>query len=59
LALVELADDFALTELLAGTTLARILLYRFSPRLIAVRPEGLEAWRAELVAKGYTPKLEA
>lgn len=58
LALVELADDYALTELLAGTSLARLLLYRFSPRLIAVRPEGLAEWRAELVAKGYTPRTE-
>lgn len=59
LALVELADDYALTELLAGTALARHLLYRFSPRLIAIRPEGLAEWRAELVAKGYTPRTEA
>ncbi len=59
LALVELADDYALTELLAATSLARLLLYRFSPRLIAVRPEGLAEWRAELVAKGYTPRTEA
>ena len=59
LALVELADDYALNELLAGTALARHLLYRFSPRLIAIRPEGLAEWRAELVAKGYTPRTEA
>jgi hypothetical protein len=59
LALVELADDYALTELLAGTSLARHLLYRFSPRLIAIRPEGLAEWRAELMAKGYTPRTEA
>jgi hypothetical protein len=59
LALVELADDYALDELLAGTSLSRHLLYRFSPRLIAVQPAGLDALRAELVAKGYTPRLEA
>lgn len=58
LALVELADDYALNELLAGTSLARYLLYRFSPRLIAIRPEGLAALREELVSKGYTPKVE-
>ncbi|MCC6190434.1 MAG: helicase-associated domain-containing protein [Anaerolineales bacterium] len=58
LALVELADDYALDELLAGTSLARYLLYRFSPRLVAIRPEGVEALRDELVARGYTPRLE-
>ncbi len=56
-ALLELADDYALNELLAGTSLAQHLLYRFSPRLIALRPEGVEALRADLVNKGYTPKI--
>jgi len=56
-ALLELADDFALNELLAGTSLAQHLLYRFSPRLIALRPEGVEVLRADLVNKGYTPKI--
>lgn len=58
LALIELADDYALAELLANTSLAQYLLYRFSPRLIALRPEGVETLRAELVSKGYTPKME-
>jgi hypothetical protein len=56
-ALLELADDFALAELLAGTSLAQHLLYRFSPRLVALRPEGLEALQSELEKKGYTPRL--
>ena len=55
-ALLELADDYALAELLAGTSLSNYLLYRFSPRLAALRPEGLEALQAELEKKGYTPK---
>lgn len=58
-ALLELADDYALGELLAGTSLAQHMLYRFNPRLIAVRPEGVESLREELVKKGYTPKVEA
>ncbi len=57
IALVELADDYALNELLAGTSLSRYLLYRFSPRLVAVRPEGVDLLREELVKKGYTPKI--
>jgi hypothetical protein len=56
-ALVELGDDYALPELLAGTSLARYLLARISPRLIAVRPDSVDAWRDELAAKGYTPKV--
>jgi len=58
LALVELADDYALAELLAATSLSQYLLYRFSPRLIAIRPEGVETLREEMVSKGYTPKVE-
>ncbi|MBI5563323.1 MAG: helicase-associated domain-containing protein [Chloroflexi bacterium] len=56
-AVIELADDYALTELLAGTSLAKHLLYRFSPRLIAVRPEGVDELRSDLIRKGYTPKI--
>jgi hypothetical protein len=56
-ALLEFGDDYILRELLAATTLAQHMLYRFSPRLVAVRPEGVEALRAELVKKGYTPKV--
>jgi hypothetical protein len=55
-AVIELADDYALSELLAGTSLARHLLYRFSPRLIAVRAEGVDELRNDLIRKGYTPK---
>lgn len=58
-ALLELADDYALGELLAGTSLAQHMLYRFNPRLIAVRPEDVESLREELIKKGYTPKVEA
>jgi hypothetical protein len=58
-ALMEFNDDYALSELLAGTSLSRYLLYRFNPRLIAVRPEGVEELRGEMVKKGYTPKTAA
>ena len=56
-ALLELADDYALPELLSSTSLAQHLLFRFSPRVIALRPEGVAILRAELEAKGYTPKV--
>ncbi|RPJ51960.1 MAG: hypothetical protein EHM21_01440 [Chloroflexi bacterium] len=58
-ALMEFGDDYALGELLAGTSLSRYLLYRFSPRLIAIRQEGAAELRDELVKKGYTPKTAA
>jgi hypothetical protein len=59
LALLELGDDFAFDELMANTSLSRSLLYRFGPRLAAVRLEAVDALRAELVDKGYTPKVPA
>jgi hypothetical protein len=57
MALVELADDYALPELLASTSLNQILLYAFSPRVIAVNPQGVDRWLTELQTKGYTPKV--
>jgi hypothetical protein len=57
IALIELADDHVLNELLAGTSLSRYLLYRFNPRLVAIRPEGVNLLREEMVSKGYTPKI--
>jgi len=59
LALLELGDDFAFDELMANTSLSRSLLYRFGPRLAAIRPEAVETLRGELVEKGYTPKVPA
>ena len=52
LALLELGDDFAFDELMAQTSLARGLLYRFGPRLAAIRPEALATLRAELSRQG-------
>ncbi len=57
IALLEFADDFILNELMAGTSLPLYLLYRFSQRLIAIRQEGVDILREELVKKGYTPKF--
>jgi hypothetical protein len=57
--LMEFADDHCLAELLAGTSLSQILVHTFSPRLIAVQKQGLDNFVDELVAKGYTPRLEA
>jgi hypothetical protein len=56
--LVEFADDFALQELLASTSLVQHLVYQFSPRLVAVKTEAVDALRDELVRLGHTPRIE-
>jgi hypothetical protein len=56
--LIEFSDDYCLPELLAGTRLNQILLHTFSPRLIAIHKDAEAEYLEELVAKGYTPRLE-
>lgn len=57
LTVLELADDFALRELLAGTSLAQSIVHQFSPRVIVVRDEDVDALVAEMVKKGYMPRI--
>ena len=54
---LELGDDIALRELLATTALRAHIVHEFSPRLVVVRDEAVEALLAELVKKGHTPLL--
>lgn len=56
--LVEFTDDFALQELLASTSLVQHLVYQFSPRLVAIKTEAVDALRDELVRLGHTPRIE-
>ena len=56
--LVEFADDFALRELLASTSLAQHLVYQFSPRIVAIKTEAVDMLREELVRLGHTPRIE-
>jgi hypothetical protein len=56
--LIELADDYALQELLSNTSLRDQLVYEFSPRLIAVLPEAVDALVQEMEKRGYTPAVE-
>jgi hypothetical protein len=56
--LVEFADDFALQELLASTSLAQHLVYQFSPRLVAIKADAVDTLRSELVQLGHTPRIE-
>jgi hypothetical protein len=55
--LIEFADDFALQELLASTSLAQHLVYRFSSRLIAIKIEAVDTLHDELVRLGHTPRV--
>ncbi len=57
LTVLELADDLALRELIAGTSLGKHIVHQFSPRLVVVRDEGVDELVNELVKKGYTPKV--
>ncbi len=57
LTVMELADDFALRELLASTSLSQFIVHQFSPRLVVVRDENVDDWVNELVKKGYTPRI--
>ncbi|MBI5877963.1 MAG: helicase-associated domain-containing protein [Chloroflexi bacterium] len=58
LTVIELADDIALRELLAGTSLRRLIIHQFSPRLVAVRDDAVDEFMAELTRKGYTPLVK-
>ncbi|MFP4436245.1 MAG: helicase-associated domain-containing protein [Chloroflexaceae bacterium] len=56
LALIELADDLLLPELLRSTRLEHAILEQLTPRLLLVDPAAADALFDELVAKGYTPR---
>lgn len=58
LTVLELGDDYVLPELLVATGLRQHLVYQFSPRLVAVDPDGADALIAELRRRGYTPLVE-
>jgi len=57
LTVLELADEFALRELLASTSLGKYVVHQFSPRVVILRDEGVEELVTEMVKKGYTPKV--
>lgn len=58
LTLIELADDYALQELLVSTSLRQHLVYQFSPRLVAIRADRVEDLIQEMENRGYTPRVE-
>jgi hypothetical protein len=56
--LIELADDYALQELLSNTSLRDHVVHTFSPRLVAIRPDAAQELIQEMEKRGYTPYVE-
>ncbi|MFQ5856726.1 MAG: helicase-associated domain-containing protein, partial [Anaerolineae bacterium] len=54
LTVLELADDLALHELLANTSLRQHMIHQFSSRLVVVEDSAVDALVGELIKKGYT-----
>lgn len=59
LTVLELADDLALREILANTSLHQHMVHQFSPRLVVVEDSAVDELVEELIKKGYTPKVES
>ena len=56
--LIELADDYALQELLSNTSLRDHVIHTFSPRLVAIHPAAVDDLIQEMEKRGYTPHVE-
>jgi len=56
--LIEMADIYALQELMSNTSIRDHLIYQFSPRLVAIRPDAVDALVQEMEKRGYTPHVE-
>ena len=57
--LIEFADDHALAEMKAVTSLEDHLIAEISPRLVLISKDSTQILSAELEKAGYTPKLTA
>ncbi len=55
--LIRFSDDFTLTELLTTTDLGSLILYQFSPRLVAVPETAVDRLLADLARAGHTPRV--
>jgi hypothetical protein len=58
LTVLELADDYALRELLANTSLGSHLIYQISPRAVIIRQGAVDTLVQEMIARGYTPAVK-
>jgi hypothetical protein len=57
LALIELADDVLLQELLATSSLGDLVVATYSPRLVAVVADAVDGFIAELTRLGHAPRV--
>ena len=55
--IIEFADDYALSEMKAMTSLEQYLIAEINPRLILINADAASMLAAELEKSGYTPKL--
>ncbi|MFN8496306.1 MAG: helicase-associated domain-containing protein [Anaerolineae bacterium] len=53
---IEFSDDYALAEMKAITSLAKVLIAEVSPRLVIIPREAADTLAAELTKAGYTPQ---
>ena len=58
LTVLELADDLALRELSANTSLAQQIVYQLSPRAVVLREKAVDQLIEEMQEKGYTPRVK-
>jgi hypothetical protein len=58
LTLLELADEYALQELLVSTSLGEHVVYPFSPHLVAIREDAVDTLIQEMEKRGYTPRVK-
>ena len=58
ISLIELADDYALQEILSSTSLREHLIHQFSSRLVAIRADAIDVLIQEMEKRGYTPYVE-
>ena len=58
LTLIELADEYALQELLVSTSLREHVVYQFSPRLVAIQDDAVDELVQEMERRGYTPRVK-
>ncbi len=56
LSIIEFADDYALAEMKAVTSLAQHVVAQVTPRLVIVDAQAVPSLVAELKKAGYTPK---
>jgi hypothetical protein len=56
--LIELADEYILKDVMINTALREKIIYQFSPRLIAIRPDAVDELVQEIEKLGYMPRVE-